>query len=72
MAPSLGEAVPLRNTFLILVVALVGAGVLILRVRRHNPSDVLNAIEYEERSRADSKGSTQQTGMEAEQFRTGA
>ncbi len=50
--PSLAESGPLRNTYLILLFTLVGAGLLILRARRHYQSDVLSATEYEARSRA--------------------
>jgi predicted MFS family arabinose efflux permease len=63
-APSLAESVPLRNTFLIMLFTLFGAGVLILRARRHYPRDILTAAEYEERSRAQ-EGETFQSGQTA-------
>ena len=52
-APSLAESIPLRNTFLIMLFTLLGAGLLILRARRHYRSDVLTAAEYEDRSRSE-------------------
>lgn len=48
--PSLRESVPLRDTFLIMVLALVGAALLIARARRHYLSDAATAAAYEERS----------------------
>ncbi len=44
------EVLALRNTFLVMVVTLVAAGVLVLRARRHYPTDVLTASEYDARS----------------------
>jgi hypothetical protein len=40
----------MRNTFLLMLSALVMAGLLILRARRHYPSDVLSAADYEART----------------------
>jgi hypothetical protein len=50
VAFSTQQAAALRNTFLIVVVALGSAGLIILRARRHYPIDVLTAGEYEARS----------------------
>jgi MFS family permease len=47
---SSAQALALRDTFLIMLVTLVGAGLLILRARRHYPTDVVSASEYESRS----------------------
>lgn len=44
------QALALRDTFLVMLITLVAAGLLILRARRHYPSDVMTAAEYEERS----------------------
>lgn len=47
---SSAQATALRDTFLVMLITLVVAGLLILRARRHYPTDVMTAAEYEERS----------------------